>query len=156
MGLFSQSINQYGTLFAVIGVKYGGDGVTNFALPDMRGRVPVHKGTLANQWHFSMGEKGGLEQVTLSQTELPEHTHQLMASQDNADAYGAVQVPLLGIQVGKTGVQPSPLYNNETPSVTMAGGSISSTGGNQAHNNVQPVQVINFIIALEGLFPPRN
>ncbi|MGF1728814.1 phage tail protein [Photobacterium kasasachensis] len=150
-------INQYPMLFAIIGDQYGGDGTTTFALPDMRGRVPLHRGTLANQWHYSMGEKGGIENVVLSPAELPEHNHALMASQDNADAYGAVGSPLLGTQTVATGETLVPIYNWGTePLVAMASDAISSAGGNQAHNNMQPVQVINFIIALEGLFPPRN
>jgi len=150
------SINQYPTLYAVIGVQYGGNGTTTFALPDMRGRVPVQRGTLANQWRYEMGQTGGVEQVVLNPKELPEHNHALMASQDNADAYGAVGTPLLGTQVPAAGEALTSIYNSESPSVAMAGDAISNTGGNQAHNNMQPVQVVNFIIATEGLFPPRN
>jgi microcystin-dependent protein len=148
-------INGNETLYAVIGSQYGGNGVNNFALPDMRGRVPVHKGTLENQWYYPMGEMRGEEQVTLSPTELPEHTHQLMASQDNADAYSPVKVPLLATQVADA-PELRQFYNNKIPSVAMADDSISVTGGNQPHNNMQPVQVINFIIALKGIYPPRN
>jgi len=149
-------ISQNPTLFAIIGNRYGGDGTTNFQLPDMRGRVPLSHGTLFGD-SYEIGGKGGAETVTLSKAELPEHNHVLYATGEHADAYGAVGTPLLGTQYVDTNENLVPIYNSGTsPLVAMASDAISSAGGGQAHNNMQPVQVINFIIALEGIFPPRN
>ncbi|MGF1728810.1 phage tail protein [Photobacterium kasasachensis] len=150
-------ISQNPTLFAIIGTQYGGDGTTNFKLPDMRGRVPLSQGTLYEN-SYEIGEKGGAETVTLSKAELPAHNHDLYATNNPADAYAAAgETPLLGTQTVATGETLVPIYSGGTQDlVAMASEAISSTGGGQAHNNMQPVQVINFIIALEGIFPPRN
>lgn len=137
-------INQNQSLYSLIGTQFGGDGNTTFALPDMRGRVPVHKTT-----GYIQGQKGGLEHVTLSAGELAAHTHPLYASANDADNHSPADDVF--------GDPTAPIYAGVGNLVDMNAGSVTSAGGPaQAHNNMQPIQVINFCIALQGLFPSRN
>lgn len=138
-------INQNQSLYSLLGTTYGGDGRTSFALPDLRSRTPVHEGD-----GYQLGQKGGAETVTLTTAEIAAHTHaaraQDVAANTNAPA---------GNMVAE-----APVPMNHAPSVAnlvnMHSGSIANAGGGQAHNNMQPFQTINFIIALQGLFPSRN
>jgi microcystin-dependent protein len=135
-------INQNQALFSLLGTTYGGDGRTTFALPDLRGRSPLHTGG-----GFSLGEKAGEQAVTLTVTQTPAHTHLVTASLSPADQnLPSGNVPAV------TGQN---LYAN-TPTAAMAATAVTSVGGNQAHDNMSPYLVLNFVIALTGIFPTPN
>ncbi len=131
-------INQNQALFSLLGTTYGGDGRVNFALPDFRGRVPIHVGS----WH-TLGERGGEQAHTLSTTELPEHSHNVTA------ASAAVNT---GSPLNNTFGSLSGGYASR-PLAAMNPGAVSNVGGSQAHLNMQPYLVLNFVIALQGIFP---
>jgi microcystin-dependent protein len=140
-------INQNQALFSILGTTYGGDGRTTFALPDLRGRVPIHWGTNAGT-SVTLGQRSGEENHTLITSELPAHTHQMFASDQ-----GASQPLPTSNYLGKYS-DISPFAPN--PNAAMVGNEVSNTGGSQPHNNMQPYLVLNIIIALQGIFPPRN
>ena len=136
-----QAISENDALFVVIGTTYGGDGQETFNLPDLRGRVPLHQGN-----NHIIGESGGVESVTLTTQQLPNHNHAVIGSQDN----GNNASPANAILAGSTTVTP---YASETATAVMAATSISAVGGSQPHENLSPYLCINFIISLFGLFP---
>ena len=143
-------INQNQSLFSLLGTTFGGDGRTTFALPDMRGRIPVHDGGSAGTGltRRPLGSRGGEEQNTLTQAELPSHTHTLRGT----TAVGNHPLP-----VGKSLADDSPdeTYSDSAPDVAMNAGSIAATPS-QGHENMPLFQVISCNIALTGLFPSRN
>lgn len=145
-------INQNQSLYSLLGTTYGGDGRTSFALPDLRGRVPIHVGQSNGGAIHQLGQKGGEEAHTLSTAEMPQHDHQLDGSSSNADSPIATNqilaaTPAADIYVQGTGT--NALQN-------MSAASVANTGGGQAHENMQPFLVLNYCIALQGLFPSRN
>ena len=137
-------INQNQGLFSLLGTTFGGDGRVNFALPDLRGRVPIHVGI-----GHTLGERGGEQAHTLSIAELPQHTHVLQASTVAANA----PVPTNDLFAPSGGNQffgpPNNLVSLQPPSVT-------NTGGSQAHLNMQPFLTLSYCIALQGIFPSPN
>ena len=143
-----QSISQNTALFALIGTTYGGDGIQTFGLPDMRGRIPNHQGNLAGGSSYLIGQLSGTETVTLTSGQMPTHTH---TAQGNA-ADGSQASPANGFW----GNASSSIYSTTAPAAPMNAGAIGITGGSQPHENMQPYLCINFIIALEGIFPSRN
>ena len=139
-------INQNQALFALLGTTYGGDGRTTFALPNLQARVPIHVGEGNN-----LGNLGGEITHTLTSGEMPTHTHPLNAYSGNADNSDP-QSDLLATATG--GINP---YGSPGGTLTsMSTQAITSIGGSQPHDNMQPYLVINFIIALQGIFPSRN
>lgn len=137
-------ISNYDTLFSLLGTTYGGDGVNTFALPDLRGRVPLHFGN-----GFVQGQQGGSESVTLTTTQLPVHQHGLRASANVGGASSpANAVPAQG---PAGGVQIYTQDNSVQPTVTP----VASVGGNQPHENRQPLLVLSFIISLGGVYPSQ-
>lgn len=143
------SIAQNTALFSLIGTIYGGDGRTTFALPDLRGRVPVHAGTGAGLTPRSLGERGGVENVTLNIAQIPSHNHLAFANSGNATTGNPVNATWANVGLNS-------IYNTSTPNVNMAGATIGNMGGSQSHINMQPYEVVNFIIALQGIYPSRN
>jgi microcystin-dependent protein len=135
-------ISQYDALFALIGTTYGGDGVTTFALPDIRGRLPVHQGN-----NYVMGQMSGSESVTLNVNQIPNHRHTMGAGA--AAATGVVTNDFFASGPTMFIVQGTPYPLNSK--VTIADG-----GGNQPHDNMQPFLAVTFIISLQGIFPSRN
>jgi microcystin-dependent protein len=135
-------INQNQALFSLLGTTFGGDGRVNFALPDLRGRVPIHVGS-----GHTLGERGGEQAHTLSIAELPTHTHVAQAT-NNAGAQ-----PQANMVFAKTGAN---TYGPPTNLVSMNPGMVNNTGGSQAHLNMQPFLTLNFCIALQGIFPSPN
>jgi microcystin-dependent protein len=136
-------INQNQALFSLLGTTYGGDGRTTFALPNLQGQVPIHFGG-----NFSLGEKGGEAAHTLIQSEMPQHLHQLQA----AGAPGTV-ITTGGNVLGNAGSQ---VYTGAQQLVPMNPLCVTNVGGSQPHPNMQPYLVLNFCIALQGIFPSRN
>ena len=139
-------INQNQALFALLGTNYGGNGQTNFALPDLRGRAPLHSGAGVN-----LGDKAGQETVTLTPGQLPTHTHTLTATNDLANA--SVPGGALPAAKPRGGINRYAPAGNDT---LMGPTSLASVGGNQPHPNMQPFTVLNWVIALQGIFPSRN
>lgn len=137
-------INQNQALFSLLGTTFGGDGRVNFALPDLRGRTPIHVGS-----GHTLGERGGEQSHTLSSSELPEHTHQVRASTQGANA----PVPNDRVLANSA---PNEIYGSPTNLVAMNSGTVSNTGGSQAHLNMQPFLTLSFAIALQGIFPSPN
>jgi len=133
-------ISEYETLFNLIGTTYGGDGQSTFALPDLRGRVPVHQGN-----GFTLAENAGVETVTLTTQTIPAHSHPLVASND-IPAGSSPQNNLTGQAAAK-------LYRAGTPTVTLNPQSVGMTGSTQPHDNFQPYLCVDFIISLFGIFP---
>jgi microcystin-dependent protein len=136
-------INQNQALFSLLGTTYGGDGRVNFALPDLRGRVPIHLGN-----GFTQGQMSGEENHTLTLQELPAHNHGAVASASAPD----VNTPQNNFWASNTGFTP---YAS-TPNETMSGAALSSVGGSQPHNNLSPYLALNICIALVGVFPSRD
>lgn len=140
------SIAQNNALFALLGTTYGGDGITTFALPDMRGRLGLHFGQGPGLANYTQGQASGTESVTLLSTQMPMHNHLLMASTGQK----FVSAPN-GNNLGA-----SDSFTNATLDAVMDPGTIGGAGGGQPHENRQPLLVINWCIATEGIFPSRN
>lgn len=152
-------IAQNTALFSILGTTYGGDGRTTFALPELRGRVAVHEGNGPGLTPRSLGQKSGSETNTLSLSQLPSHTH--AATSETRCVVGAGNSNVAsGNYWSKDFGSQSGTYNSGPADGTMAADAVSTTLGNtgnsSAINNMQPYQVVNFIIALQGLFPSRN
>lgn len=160
-------IAQYSALFSLLGTTYGGDGRTTFALPDLRGRVPVGAGQSPGLSNQRLGEKGGAEQVTLTSAQMPSHTHAakpnltLSATSDIAGKSTPDADLIVGTAVDTNGVDVS-CYSDSAADTTLKANSVtgtiavSETGGNRGHANMQPYLGLNYIIAIEGLFPSRS
>ena len=136
-------ISEYETLFNAIGTTYGGDGEETFALPDLRGRVPMHWGN-----GFSLAEPGGVETVPLTVSQIPNHTHALLATPNIASASAAT-----GGAAAVTQASTITPYGTDAPLTTLAPSAVGSTGGSQPHDNFQPYLCVSFIISLFGFFP---
>jgi microcystin-dependent protein len=145
-------LSQNTALFSLLGTTYGGNGKNNFALPDLQGRAPMHPGQGPGLSLHDLGETGGSETVTLLESEIPAHSHQLMASTEDGTQGSLTQGVTLATSVGGT------LYQTTTNAnlVSMNPGALSPAGGDQPHNNLQPYLTFYFNIALQGVFPPRG
>ena len=149
-------VSAYPALFALIGTTYGGDGVTTFKLPDLRGRLPIGMGAGTGLSAHTLGTNGGAETVTLVTANTPAHTHTL----ETAGAAATTPTPGNGVTFANT-ASPTFMYvkdglpaGAETP-VNPVTGTISSTGGTVSHNNIMPGIALNYIIALNGIYPSR-
>lgn len=141
------AISQNNALFALIGTTYGGDGQQTFNLPDLRGRTTIHAGTGLGLSSYVLGQMGGVETVTLTSNQMPNHTHASACS----SAAQATNDPTGGVPA----VAADNRYGVQSPAVAM-GPMISTAGGSQPHENRQPYLALNWLIALEGVFPSRN
>jgi len=143
-------INLNQALFSLLGTTFGGNGQTTFALPDLRGRVPIGMGQGPGLSSRVLGETGGLEQVTLSVAEIPSHQHAAFGSSQAANSTSPSGA-LPGTKLRTT------LYQNgASPDIKLHPNAIGAKGGSQPHENMQPYLVLNWCIALQGVFPPRN
>jgi microcystin-dependent protein len=150
------SIAQNTALFSILGTTYGGNGQTTFALPDLRGRVPIQWGQGPGLSPYSLGQVSGSETTTLTQNNLPPHSHNLNAS---AGGKGNAATPtnnFLGIGNVPSSTETTNNYNNAAATGTLNPGSITGGGSSVPFNNIQPYLCITFLIALEGIFPSRN
>lgn len=143
-------LSQNTALFSLLGTTYGGDGKSNFSLPNLQGRMPMHPGQGPGLSLHDLGETGGTETVTLLESEIPRHTHQALAA---SPADPAVASPA-GATLGAAPTRPYIAPASNTSAVTMA--PPQPAGGSQPHNNLPPFLVMNFIIALQGIFPARS
>jgi microcystin-dependent protein len=136
------------TLYNLIGTTYGGNGQTTFNLPDLRGRVPVHQGTLAGGSAYVIGQLSGVESVTLNINQIPSHNHLF---QCNSSSQGGTAAPANATVCGGPQV-----YRNTAPAGSMNPQSLSNAGGSQPHDNRQPFLAMNWIIALNGIYPTQG
>lgn len=137
-------------LFSLIGTYYGGDGKTNFALPDLQGRTPLHRGQGPGLTQRSVGESGGSATVTLTTPEMPAHTHAARGVSTST-----VSDPTNAYWSGRSGRGAAAYYASGSPNTLLAPQAIVPAGGSQPHNNCSPYLAINYIIALSGIYPPR-
>jgi microcystin-dependent protein len=140
-------INQNQALFSLLGTTYGGNGTTTFQLPDLRGRAPVHAGQGPGLSNISLGQISGQENVTLLTTQLPSHSHTASASS---------AAPSVGSPANNAWATGGSASYASTGGASMSATALSTTGGSQPHPNIQPSLVVNFCIALVGIFPSRN
>jgi len=145
------SIASNNALFSLLGTYYGGDGRTTFALPNLQGRVPMHYGSGAGLSPRLIGEAAGQESVSLTEAQLPAHTHKARAS----SLKGNTNSPVGRVWSKDAGVQ-SATYTSNAADADMAAGAIAPAGGGQPHNNMPPYLAVNFIIALQGIYPARD
>ena len=143
-------ISENPTLFNLIGTTYGGDGQSTFALPDLRGRVPIHLGTFAGA-SYVIGQTGGVEQVTLTTPELPSHSHAIMGTSNPATL--KQPEPNTFYAASSSG---NNFYEAGTALTALASTTVSSAGGSQPHSNIQPFVALNWGISLFGIFPSQN
>jgi microcystin-dependent protein len=135
-------INQNQALFSLLGTTYGGDGITNFKLPNLQASMPIHTGN-----GFSLGQAGGEVNHTLTSTELPLHNHQAQGVSTTASSESATN---------NTWASSTRNPYGTTPNTTLSPNALGTTGSSQPHNNMPPYLVLNFVIALQGIFPSRN
>jgi microcystin-dependent protein len=139
-------ISEYEILFNLIGTTYGGDGQSTFALPDLRGRIPLHTGN-----GFSLGETGGVESVTLTSQQMPTHSHTLLATSSFANTASPQ-----GTVPAASNIVNTNAYGLDQPTSSVNPSSIGPTGGSQPHDNFQPYLCVDFIISLFGIFPSQT
>ncbi len=144
-------INQNQSLYSLLGTTYGGDGRTSFALPDLRGRTPIHVGQSNGGQSHTLGQKSGEETHTLAANEMPQHRHVL-----NGTSATANQALPTGHLLATVDATFDDFYTSPGQLTGMSNQSMSNVGGGQAHDNMQPYLALNFCIALRGLFPSRN
>jgi microcystin-dependent protein len=139
-------ISEYETLFNLIGTTYGGDGQSTFALPDLRGRIPLHFGN-----GFTLAETGGVEEVTLTVSQIPTHTHPMLASTSAATTLDPTNNVLSTAPLATTFP-----YGTDNPLTPLASNAVGTVGGSQPHSNFQPYLCLDFIISLFGIFPSQT
>jgi microcystin-dependent protein len=142
-------LSQNTALFSLLGTTYGGDGKSNFALPNMQGNAPMHPGQGPGLSLHDLGETGGSETVSLLESEIPSHSHTVTASTgDGTDQQAGSELFAGGVGVA--------LYAAPAALTSLSGNAVTPAGGDQPHNNMQPYLTLNFCIALQGVYPPRT
>lgn len=136
-------ISEYETLFQLIGTTFGGDGQSTFALPDLRGRLPIHQGN-----GFILAETGGAEEITLTVSQIPAHSHPALGSNNTATGTAPQGNVLSSLTVATNSA-----YGSDNPQITISPQSMTLVGGSQPHTNMQPYLCVDFIISLYGIFP---
>ena len=145
------SISNYQALFSILGTTFGGDGRTTFALPDLRGRVPLGPGSGPGLSTYQLGAKSGSEKVTLTVDQMPSHNHAVGCTSENGD-----QDNPTGHRPAAEAVAGASVWGDQAANGTMAADMVQNTGGNHGHENRQPYLAVNFIICLVGIFPSRS
>lgn len=142
-------ISQNTALFSLLGTTYGGDGKSNFALPNLQGSAPIGAGQGPGLSLYDLGETGGSDTVTLVESEMPVHTHPVVASlSDGTNQTPANALYAFGVGIGQ--------YAAPGATAMLADNAVGLTGGDQSHNNLQPYLTLSFCIALQGVYPPRS
>ncbi|MBP7063926.1 tail fiber protein [Ferrovibrio sp.] len=155
----SLAISSYQALYALLGVRYGGDGRSNFNLPDLRNRVPLHMGTGTGTngslpaTNYIIGQNGGATSVTLQASQIPTHNHQLFATTSNAIA--TIPGDTFTLAQSDATVSPYALESATGKAFSFADAALQAAGGNQPHNNIMPSRTLNYIICNQGTFPVR-
>lgn len=144
-------LSQNTALFSLLGTTYGGNGKSNFALPDLQGRAPMHHGQGPGLSLYDLGQTGGSETVTLLESEIPAHNHSLSF----ADGTGTSTMPSPGASFTHSNQEGASVYSAQTTNLAN-GGQLAPAGGDVPHNNMQPYLTFYFCIALQGVFPPRT
>lgn len=167
------AISQNQALFSILGTTYGGDGRTTFGLPDLRGRAPISAGTGPGLSSYRLGQRGGAENVTLTELQMPSHTHaatvetrtQIAASSQDGTSASPIDGGSLAAVAATRGTETNAqIYNDNAPDTVLSAATATATttvtnahaGSSQAHNNMQPYLAVYYIIALQGVFPSRN
>jgi microcystin-dependent protein len=145
------SIAQNSALFSLLGTTYGGDGVQTFALPNLQGRALIHQGQGPGLSTYTGGQTGGAQAITLTQAQLPSHTHSMVGT--TAGATAPDPGPSVAMAATPTG---EPIYGSATGPVNLSPQAVTAAGADQPHENRQPFLAISYIIALFGVFPSRN
>ena len=140
-------------LFTLLGTFYGGDGRTTFALPEMRGRLPLHQGAGPGLTNRNIGSKLGTENAPVSETQIPSHTHTLSGTTEQADPGASGGGDPTGRVLAESSIF---IYNVDPPDSDFDASAVADTGGGAPHPNIMPFLCVNFIIALQGIFPSRN
>jgi microcystin-dependent protein len=149
------AIQQNQALFSLLGTTFGGNGTTTFALPNLKGRVPIGMSQGPGLSNYVLGQQGGNENVTLQIANLPAHSHTAIVN--NTAANGASPATASAIAaVTDVNTEATKIYNTATPNVTLNSGTITPIGGSQPHSNLQPYITVNYCICLSGNFPSRN
>ena len=152
------NISQNAALFSLLGTQFGGNGQTTFGLPNLQSRVAIHQGQGQDLSPYVMGQIGGTENVSLNITQIPAHNHMMAVNNTNANLPDPTNAILA--KTTNTTDPPAPVtyptYSNAAATGTLAANAISMAGGSTPHANIQPYQVVNFIIALQGVFPSRS
>lgn len=143
-------LSQNTALFSLLGTTYGGNGKSNFALPDLQGRAPMHPRQGPGLSLHDLGETGGSDKVTLLESEIPDHTHQFKIINEDSNSNIPNSNTGFGISAKAN------VYANQVPNVNMNDNTIAPSGGDQPHNNMMPYLTFYFCIALQGVFPPRT
>lgn len=144
------SIAQYDTLFSLIGTTYGGDGQSTFALPDLRSRIPVHQGQGPGLGSYIIGQQAGVETVTLLPAQIPSHSHPVLSNSGTAGSQDPTN-NFLGTQGTLQEYIPGTSANS-----VMNAAAVANSAGGQPHDNIMPSIALNYIIALEGIYPQQN
>lgn len=144
------NVSAYQALFSLMGTAYGGNGTTTFGVPDLRGRALLHQGAGATGTQYPMGQMAGQESVALNAIQIPGHTHVVQADPVVAEATGTTPTNAFW------GSGPNNAYSNVAPNAQMASGLCATTGNGAGHPNMMPFLVINFILALQGIYPSRQ
>lgn len=145
-----QAIDQNPALFQLLGTTYGGDGQTTFALPDLRGRAPIHMGQGNGLTNRVIGQRLGEESVTLTNTQMPNHSHSVAVLSTTGTTTSAQNSYLAGSSTSDN------RYSSNAPSTTMNAGVLSASGNSQPHENREPLLTMNYIIALNGIYPQQG
>jgi microcystin-dependent protein len=145
-------LSQNTALFSLLGTTYGGDGKSNFALPNMQGNAPMHPGQGPGLSLHDLGETGGSDTVTLLESEIPSHSHGVVAAANAA----LIKLPAPTVSLARSKNGNAYLSTAAQPYVSMSDSAIAPAGGDQPHNNMQPYLTLNFCIALQGVYPPRT
>lgn len=146
-------ISQNTALFSLLGTQYGGDGKSNFALPNLQGSVPVHGGQGPGLSEYFIGQSGGTDTITLLESEIPAHPHAMMANNQP----GQVNTPAPALTLARSQGGSAYIPANPAPAlVNMSFQTLAPTGGSLPHNNLMPYVTLNFCIAMQGIFPPRS
>lgn len=148
----SLPISENEVLFQLIGTTYGGDGEVSFNLPDLRSRVPVHMGIGSTGTTYQIGDQAGVEAVTLTIPQIPNHTHTMLATSNLA----ATSTPSPSVVPAVTQASVITAYGTDAPTTPLSPSALLAQGGSQAHENMQPSLGLNFIISLFGVFPSQN
>jgi microcystin-dependent protein len=150
------AISQNPVLFTLVGTTYGGDGQSTFALPNLQGRIPINQGQGPGLSPYVIGQLAGSETVALVAAQLPQHGHSLRANGDAASSANPTGDYLARARIPSLASGGVPVYAPAAAAAAMNDGAIAPSGASQPHDNMMPFQCVNFIIALEGIFPSQN